>query len=61
MINNLEKNKRLSAFLTEVHSLQDQSLLKKSDQERKASFKALRRQEEEKKKEELEKLMKDNN
>ena len=58
LVENVEKHKLISAFMTEVSSLQDRSYMKITEKERKAKYLALRAEEEEKRKEDVEKMMK---
>jgi len=58
LIQNVEKERKINAFMTEIYSSQDKSLFKITDREKKNRYLEIKRQEDEKKKEEMEKYLK---
>lgn len=58
LIEKVEKDKKVSAFLTDLYGLQEKSILKITDDQKKINYRQLREEEEERKRDELEKLMK---
>jgi len=58
LIEKVEKDKKISALLTDLYGLQEKSILKITDDQKKINYRQLREEEEERKRDELEKLMK---